>query len=631
MKFKNLFLSIFLLATFSGLGFVGIPGNSKHDKKNLSSDDYEKYEYMIPMRDGVKLFTSVYVPKDKSEKYPFLILRTPYSVGPYGKVKKSSLHHSQLFVNEKFIFVFQDVRGKFMSEGEFINMRPELNDYADKTKIDESTDTWDTVDWLINNIPKNNGKAGLWGISYPGFYAATATINAHPAIKAISPQAPIADWFFDDFHHHGAFFLPHSFGFISVFGQPRSGPTKKWGKRFKYPTPDGYEFYLNEMGPLLNANKKYFKNNIAFWNEIVAHPNYDDFWQKRNLLPHLKNIKPAVLIVGGWFDAEDLYGPLNIYSTIEKNNPGIQNSIVMGPWRHGGWASSKGDHLGNVFFSSDPDPSQYFQDNIEFPFFMHYLKHKKKAPKAEAIMYETGTNKWREFDTWPPEGMQKKKLYLSGDGSLDFTKHSGTPEFRQFVSDPNIPVPFTQSITTGMTTEYMTDDQRFASRRTDVLTYQSTLLENDLTLAGKLITNLYVSTDHTSADWIVKLIDDYPGDYPDNKYNADGVRMGNYQQMVRSEVIRGRFRNSYEKPEPFVPNEVTLVKLPLQDVLHTFKKGHRIMIQVQSTWFPLVDRNPQNYVDNIFQAKEEDFVKAVHKVYSEGENASFVEVSVLDK
>lgn len=631
MKTKNkLFFLFSLLAVLSGLGFTGTTVLFSAKEHDLSSDDYDKYEYMIPMRDGVKLFTSVYVPKDQSEKYPFLITRTPYSVGPYGDQKKSSLHHSQQFINEKFIFVFQDVRGKFMSEGEFVNMRPELNNYSDKTKIDESTDTWDTVDWLIKNVSNNNGKVGLWGISYPGFYAATSTIYAHPAIKAISPQAPIADWFFDDFHHHGAFFLPHSFGFISIFGQPRKGPTKTWGKGFEYPTPDGYEFYLNDMGPLSNANTKYLKNKIPFWNKIIAHPNYDDFWQKRNLLPHLKNIKPAVLIVGGWFDAEDLYGALNIYSTIEKNNPGIQNSIVMGPWRHGGWARSKGDHLGNVFFSNKPDPSKYFQEKIEFPFFMYYLKDKKKAPEAEAIMYETGTDKWREFETWPPKGIRKKKLYLSGDGSLDFSVPKGTPDYREFVSDPDKPVPFTQSITTRMTPEYMSDDQRFASRRTDVLSYQTEVLDKDITFSGKLLSRLFVSTNKTSADWIVKLIDVYPGDYPDNQYTAEGMHMGNYQQMVRSEVFRGRFRNSYEKPEPFVPDQITEVKFPLQDVLHTFKKGHRIMIQIQSTWFPLVDRNPQNYVDNIFMAKKEDFVKATHRVYAEGEHTSCIEVSILD-
>jgi putative CocE/NonD family hydrolase len=632
MRTKNKLLFLFLLsAVISGLGFTGTTALFSAKDHDLTSDDYEKYEYMIPMRDGVKLFTSVYVPKDESEKYPFLITRTPYSSGPYGDQKKNSLHHSQQFVNEKFIFVFQDVRGKFMSEGKFVNMRPELNDYSDQTKVDESTDTWDTVDWLIKNVSNNNGKVGLWGISYPGFYAAAATIYAHPAIKAISPQAPIADWFFDDFHHHGAFFLPHSFGFISIFGQPRKGPTKEWGKRFEYPTPDGYEFYLNDMGPLSNANTKYLKDKIPFWNVIIAHPNYDDFWQKRNLLPHLKNIKPAVLIVGGWFDAEDLYGALNIYSSIEKNNPGIHNSIVMGPWRHGGWARSKGDHLGNVFFSNKPDPSKYFQEEIEYPFFMYYLKDKKKAPKAEAIMYETGTNKWREFETWPPEEMQKKKLYLSGDGSLDFSIHQGTRDYREFVSDPDIPVPFTQTITTRMTPEYMTDDQRFASRRTDVLTYQTSILENDVTFAGKLEANLFVSTSKTAADWVVKLIDVYPGDYPDNQYTTKGIRMGNYQQMVRSEVFRGRFRNSYERPEPFIPDKVTEVRFPLQDVLHSFKKGHRIMIQIQSTWFPLVDRNPQNYVDNIFMAKSEDFVKAVHRVYANGKNTSYIVVPVLDE
>jgi len=630
-----IFLSFLMVLMILPTGYNNHPRNEPasyptNDKKEITSDDYDKFEYQIPMRDGVKLFTSVYIPKDRSRKYPILMTRTPYSVGPYGKDKKPRLHHSQLFIDEKFIFVFQDVRGQFMSEGKFVNMRPELENYTDnKEQIDESTDTWDTVDWLINNLPNNNGKVGIWGISYPGFYSATATIHAHPAIKAVSPQAPIADWFFDDFHHHGAFFLPHSFGFLSIFGQPHRGPTTTWGKRFDYKTPDGYHFYLDKLGALSNVNSKFFHNNIDFWNKIAEHPNYDDFWQKRNLLPHLKNIKPAVLIVGGWYDAEDLYGALNIYSTIEKNNSNTVNTIVMGPWQHGGWSRTRGDHLGNIQFSTDPDPSAYYQKHIEFPFFMHYLKDKKDPHLAEAIMYDPGLNKWKEFDQWPPANTVKARLYLRGDGSLEYTSQSKGQPYREFISDPNKPVPFTEDIANGMTRKYMTDDQRFASRRPDVLAYQTGELQQNITLAGKLMTNLYVSISQTDADWVVKLIDVYPDDEKDNQYTSDHLHMAGYQQMVRSEVIRGRFRNSYENPEPFIPMEVSLVKLPLQDVLHTFKKGHRIMIQVQSTWFPLVDRNPQKYVPNIFEAKDSDFVTSVNRVWSKGEEASFVEIGIL--
>lgn len=628
---SNSILRLFFLPTFLLLSFTCINPLEVKEENNeaiLSSDDYEKFEYLIPMRDGIKLFTSVYVPKKKSEKYPILITRTPYSVGPYGDARKSSLHPSNLFVEEKFIFVFQDVRGSFMSEGKFVNMRPQLTEYNNNKDIDESTDTYDTVDWLIKNIDGNNGKVGLWGISYPGFYAAAACINSHPSVKAISPQAPIADWFFDDFHHHGALFLPHSFGFLSIFGQARPEPTKNWGKRFQYPTPDGYDFYLNDLGPLENVNDKYFHGEIDFWNKIVEHPNYDDFWQKRNLLPHLKGVTAAVLVVGGWFDAEDLYGPLNIYESIEKNNPNTENILVMGPWSHGAWAR-KGDHLGNLVFSQDTDPSLYYREKLEFPFFMHHLKGAKEPKLFEATMFETGENEWKTFDTWPPENVKKTKLYLMGDGTLDFHPVKGDQPYREFISDPSKPVPFTEKVSTRMTREYMTDDQRFASRRTDVLSYQTKILEEDITLVGKLVADLFISISQTDADWIVKLIDVYPNDAQDNEYTADNTHMAGYQQMVRSEVLRGRFRNSYEFPEPFISDEVTNVKFPLQDVLHSFKKGHRIMVQVQSTWFPLVDRNPQKYVPNIYLAKDEDFVKSVHKVYSSSESYSNIEVSIL--
>ena len=599
-------------------------------KAGISEDDYEKFEYMIPMRDGVRLFTSVYIPIDKSEKYPILMNRTPYSVAPYGEGKKSPLHPSRLYVEEKFIFVYQDVRGCFMSEGEFDNMRPQLNKYESKDDTDESTDTWDTVDWLIKNIQGNNGNVGIWGISYPGFYAAVACINAHPAIKAISPQAPIADWFFDDFHHHGAFFLPHSFGFLAIFGQARTTPTTNWGKRFKYNTPDGYQFYLEEVGPLSNVNKKYFKNKIDFWNKIVEHPNYDDFWQKRNLLPHLKDIKPAILVVGGWFDAEDLYGPLNIYQKIETSSPEAQNFLVMGPWRHGGWAYDDGKNLGNVKFSSYPPPSVFYRDKIEFPFFIQTLKTEKDLKLAEATIYNTGENIWRKFDYWPPVEIKRKKLFLQPDGEISETKPGNEKSFREYISDPAKPVPFTQTISTRMTQEYMTADQRFAARRPDVLVYQTMILEKDLTLAGKIMANLFVSISQTDSDWIVKLIDVYPNDSPNHEFTTGNMQMGGYQQMVRSEVFRGRFRNSYEFPEPFVPGEITSVSFPLQDVLHTFKKGHRLMIQIQSSWFPIVDRNPQKYVDNIFNAKEEDFVSSIQRVYSFGEQASHIEINVLN-
>ncbi len=625
MRSRSFFFTLLLLVLPV---ITGSRPAHKPASKEITSDDYDKYEYRIPMRDGVHLFTSVYIPKDH-KKYPILLDRTPYSVRPYGKEKKRRLGPSELFMQEKYIFVYQDVRGCFMSEGTFVNMRPMQNHRKNPKAVDESTDTWDTVDWLVKNIKECNGKVGIWGISYPGFYSSCAAVDAHPAVKAISPQAPIADWFWDDFHHHGALFLPHGFNFLAIFGQPRHGPTTQWGKRFDHGTPDGYEFFMN-MGPLSNANKKYFHDSILFWNLMTEHPNYDTFWQARNLLPHLKNIRPAIMVVGGWYDAEDLYGTFATYQTIEKNSPGGNNRLVIGPWRHGGWARGSGDHLGYVWFPTDPPPSEYYRSNIEFPFFQYYLKGKGKPDFPEATMYVTGSNEWRTFDTWPPENTVSSTLFFAPDGQLVFTEPS-TTGYDEFVSDPAKAVPYTERTYIGMAAQYMTDDQRFAGRRPDVLVYQTPPLEKEITLAGKIMADLYVSTTGTSADWVVKLIDVYPDDYPDFEENPPAIHMGAYQQMVRSEVFRGRFRNSYEHPEPFVPGKITHVKFPLQDVLHCFKKGHRIMIQVQSTWFPLVDRNPQKYVDNIYtDATPEDFIKATHRVYTGGEKGSRIEFKILE-
>lgn len=600
----------------------------KPRSKSSVQDRYTKKEVRIPMRDGVKLFTSIYVPKDTSHRYPFLIMRTPYSVAPYGPEEyPSDLRVSKLLVDSGYIFVAQDVRGCYLSEGTFLDMRPHLATKSKPTDIDESTDTYDTIDWLVKNIPNNNGRAGQWGISYPGFYSAAGMIDAHPALKAVSPQAPIADWFFDDFHHHGAFFLPHGFNFLSVFGYSRPEPTTLSNKRFDHGTPDGYQFFL-DMGSLKHANERYLRDRVPMWNRMLEHPNYDEYWQERNLLPHLKNVAPAVLTVGGWFDAEDLYGPLKIYRAVEKNNPGIFNAIVMGPWRHGGWHRGIGESLGNISFGSRTSP--YFEKHIEFPFFEHHLKAADDPHLPEAYVFETGVNRWRKFEHWPPSGTAQKRLYFHPNDKLFFEKPASNESgYDEFISDPKRPVPFTEAITTGMSVEYMTDDQRFASRRPDVLVYQTEVLTEDLTLAGPLQADLRVATTSTDADWIVKLIDVFPADT--KEVSPAGRPLGGYQMMVRSEVIRGRFRNSYSKPEPFVPNEITRVPLELLDVLHTFQKGHRLMIQVQSTWFPLVDRNPQKYVPNIYLAKDTDFVKATHRVYFTKEQPSSIEVGVLSQ
>jgi putative CocE/NonD family hydrolase len=579
------------------------------------------------MRDGVTLFTAVYSPRDTSRRYPILMRRTPYSVGPYGERDYPDLlGPSELFTRDGYIFVYQDVRGQFMSEGEFVNMTPHLAVKDTRADIDESSDTYDTIEWLLANVPSHNGNVGLWGISYPGFYAAAGMIDSHPALKAVSPQAPIADWWFDDFHHHGALFLPHTFGFFSVFGRPRAGLTTEWGKEFDFGTPDGYQFFL-DLGSLRNIEERYFKGTIPFWTEVTRHPNYDQFWQSRNLVPHLNNVTAAVMTVGGWYDAEDLYGPLAIYRSVEQRNPGIFNVLVMGPWRHGGWARDAGDALGNARFASAT--SVFYRESIEFPFFRRFLKGQGDLDLPEAYIFETGANRWRTFETWPPAGVEEHGLYLHGGGLLSFSPPAEGEAWDEYVSDPAKPVPFVQDIDVGMTREYMTDDQRFAARRPDVLAYQTARLEQDLTLAGPLVAELWVSTTGGDADWIVKLIDVLPSDAPDPDGLPRGVHMGGYQMMVRSEVIRGRFRNGAERPEPFVSGQPTRVDLPLQDVLHTFRKGHRIMVQVQSTWFPLVDRNPQKYVDNIYEASDSDFVSSTQRVYRSRQHATRLRVGLL--
>jgi uncharacterized protein len=578
--------TIFLL--FAGSAILGAQG-LEYIKAN-----YTKYEYKIAMRDSVKLFTSVYTPKDTSQTWPIMFDRTPYSVAPYGEDNyKTSLGPSDLFAKDKFIFVYQDVRGKQLSEGQFMDMRPEKNVHNGANDVDESTDTYDSIDWLVKNIPNNNGKVGMWGISYPGFYTAAALINAHPALVAASPQAPITDWFMgDDFHHNGALYLPHGFRFFSGFGVPRPESTRDARGNTAFTIPnDGYRFYL-DIGPLPNANEKYFKNNIAFWNEMMKHPNYDEFWQARNLRPHLKDIKPAVMTVGGWFDAEDLFGALHVHQAIQESTPGAQNMLVMGPWFHGGWSRSDGDFLGNVRFGSKT--SIFYRENIEFPFFSYWLKGKKNPGLPKAYVFETGANQWRQFDAWPPKNAAKKTMYFHADGILSFDAPRGqeSSPFDEYISDPAKPVPFIPGQAQGMTREHMTEDQRFAATRTDVLVFQTEPLQVDVTLAGPIWPSLNVSTTGTDSDFVVKLIDVYPDDYPDPDPNPTGIHMGGYQQLLRGEIMRGRFRNSFEHPEPFVPGKLTKIEYVMPDVFHTFRQGHRIMVQVQSSWFPLVDRNP---------------------------------------
>jgi hypothetical protein len=591
--------------------------------------NYEKREIRIPVRDGVKLFTSVYLPKDNSRKYPIMFSRTPYTVSPYGEDKfKGLLGPSEHFMREGYIFVYQDVRGKFLSEGDYMDVRPYKPQKSSPTDIDESTDTYDTIEWLIKNIPNHNGRVGMWGISYPGFYTSMGLLGAHPALRAASPQAPIADWFIgDDWHHNGTTFIAHTLSFFASFGLPRPQPTTEWAPpSYKPETADGYQFFL-DMGSLSNVNEKYYKGRIAFWNDMLAHPNYDAWWKARNVPQHLSGIKPAVMTVGGWFDAEDLYGALKTYEAIEQKNPGIANMLVMGPWLHGGWAGMDGDVLGDINFGEKT--GVFYREKIEFPFFQCVLKDKCEEKLPEAYVFETGSNRWRKFDSWPPKNARETALYLHPNGKLSFTPPPAAARaFDEYVSDPAHPVPHINRITLGMTGDYMIQDQRFATRRPDVLVYQTEPLKEDVTLAGPVAANLTVSTTGTDSDFVVKLIDVFPNNTPDPNPNPKGLRMGGYQMLVRGEPMRARFRNSWERPEAMVPNQPTKVAFVMPDTSHTFRKGHRIMVQIQSSWFPLVDRNPQKFV-NIYQARESDFQKATQRIYRAGRMNSHLKVSVL--
>ncbi|MEM8929716.1 MAG: CocE/NonD family hydrolase [Acidobacteriota bacterium] len=630
-------VSIVLLALAPWLGPISasttVDDDAEAARAEFIRSHYTKTEHHIPMRDGVRLFTAVYTPNDlDGGPWPILLLRTPYDVGPYGIDRyKKRLGPHEAFEQSKFIFVFQDVRGRYLSEGDYVNMRPHIADKTGPEDIDESTDTWDTIDWLIRHLPHHNGKVGQWGISYPGFYTAAGAIDSHPALAAVSPQAPIADWWWDDMHHHGAFILPLAFNFFSGFGQARPEPTTEDAERFEHETADGYRFF-HELGPLSNVNERHFKGDIAFWNDIVAHPNYDAFWQSRSIVPHLKNIGAAVMVVGGWFDMEDLYGPLSIYRSIEEKNPDAWNVLVMGPWRHGGWTRNDGDTLGEAEFGFAT--SAWYRERVDLAFFEHFLKGAEAPKLPEALVFETGANRWRQFDAWPPAEVERRKLYFHDRGRLRLgepptSTADGEPAADSYPSDPNKPVPYTMDITTHWNATYMTEDQRFAAWRPDVLVYETEVLTEDTTFAGPLVADLWVSTTGEDSDFVVKLIDVFPPEHPEAEEDETKETLGHRQQLVRGEVFRGRFRDSYEHPKPFVPGRPTRVRFELWDVLHTWKRGHRIMIQVQSSWFPLVDRNPQSWVDNIFEAKAEDFIRVENTLHRSPEHPSHLEVGVL--
>jgi putative CocE/NonD family hydrolase len=607
----------------------------------------------------VKLFTAVYEPKDKSQKYPILLNRTPYTVAPYGADKfRASLGPSELYAREGYIFAYQDVRGKTMSEGEFEDVRPDIENKTPKD-TDESTDTYDTIEWLLKNVAHHNGRVGTYGISYPGFYTSAGSIDSHPALKACSPQAPIGDWFKgDDMHHNGALFLAQNYMFFRGFGQYRPAPNfdfshvKPWKGRM---TPDGYDFFLKVGG--LKEVADYYQSalgtRIKFWDEMMAHPNYDQWWKDRNILPKLKNIKCATLTVGGWYDNEDLYGALQTYQHIERQNPGIFNVLVVGPWDHGGWSRADGDWLGTAYFTEKT--GQYYREQLELPFFNHFLKDKGDISKLKEVnLFDTGAHQWRAFEAYEPTGGTDTALYLGPNGTLSFlmpafSSTENVPHYAEYVSDPLKPVPYTQKITANYPRDYMTEDQRFASTRPDVLVFQTEPLTEDVTVAGDIEPSLFISSTGTDSDFIVKLIDVFPDDYnfpetgnklpngqperikpPDN--SAWTVfQPGGYQMLLRGEPMPARFRNSFEKPEALKPNEVTRLAYTMPGVAHTFKKGHRIMVQIQSTWFPLVARNPQKYMENYKLATAADFQRATQRVYFGGKNASAIILPVIKK
>jgi putative CocE/NonD family hydrolase len=626
---------VIVLSSFFVIGIYGqAPAPAQNELAKYITDNYTKREVMVPVRDGVKLFTSIYEPKDKSQKYPIMMSRTPYSVAPYGPDKfKDLLGPDYQFAREGYIFVYQDVRGRMMSEGKFVDVRPETAQSNPGT-IDESTDTYDTIDWLVKNVDNNNGKIGTYGISYPGFYTSAGSINSHPALKACSPQAPVSDWYHgDDMHHNGAVFLAQNYWFY-LFFQPFTSPTsdfsylKPWKGRN---TQDGYDYFLR-LGGLKEVADSYV-NGIGvrqpYWDDMMDHPNYDQYWKDRNVLTHLNGIKCATMTVGGLFDNEDAYGAQQTYIHIEKQDPGIFNVLVLGPWFHGGWARSDGEWLGTAYFGDRT--SEYYRVNMELPFFNHFLKDKGDISNIKEVnVFDTGANQWRSFDGWEPTNGKDTALYLTQNGGLSFTMPS-TSGVDEYISDPMHPVPYTQKITKSYPRDFMTEDQRFASTRPDVLTYETEPLGDDVTVSGFIKPSLYISSSGTDSDFVVKLIDVFPDDYkfpagvkPPENSAFSVFEPGGYQMLLRGEPMPARFRNGFEKGVALTPNQPAKLSFTMPGINHTFKKGHRIMVQIQSTWFPLVARNPQKFVTNYQLSTAADFQKATERVYTGGKYRSAV-------
>jgi len=623
MRIRDLVVLPVCLGISAGLVAVLLPGASQ-DAPDLGQI-FTRSEAMISMRDGIRLHTEICVPKNAAEPLPLLITRTPYGINDDDRGFSRTFGIYRELIPEGFIFVFQDIRGRFQSEGRFVMQRPP-RDRSDPKSIDEGTDTYDTIDWLIKNVPKNNGRAGLLGISYGGWLTVMGLLEPHPALKAASEQASPADMFLgDDFHHNGAFRLSYGFEYAAEM------ETDKTNYLFPFDIADTFEWYLR-LGPLSNANKLHFHERIPTWNDFIAHPNYDEFWQKQAFPRYLRDLKPAVpnLNVAGWWDQEDFYGPVKIYELLEKNDSNHMNYLVAGPWNHGGWARANGTRLGPVQFGSDT--SMYFRENIQKAWFDYWLKDKGSLPLTEALTFETGSNQWKKWDAWPPQkNLANRKLYFHENSRLSFDGPGNGPanSSDSYISDPACPVPYRQrpiqpTYGPGSTwSTWLVEDQRFVHLRPDTVAWSTEPLTEDLAVAGDIVARLFASTTGSDSDWIVKLIDVYPETYPNNP------RMAGYQLMIANEVLRGRFRKSFEKPEPLVPNQPAEFTVDLHTNDHTFLKGHRIMVQVQSTWFPLIDRNPQKFVPNIFLAAPDDFQKATQRIYRSAQYPSSVELPIL--
>ena len=593
------------------------------------ADHYDKREELVPMRDGVKLFTIIYTPKDAApgKTYPILVNRTAYGQPPYGPGKFRRWGGPYVeFSKRGYIFVYQDVRGRGMSEGEFIYQVPFIP--GDKAP-NSSTDMYDTVTWLLKNVQNHNGRVAERGVSWTGWEASMGAINAHPAIRLSSPQAPPQDQFFgDDLHSNGAFQLAYAFDWMSQSGRVRPKPTAEPDPEFDYKTPDSFRFFM-EMGAAANA-RKYFGDTSPTWDDLMRHSTYDDYWKSRYVSPHLKDIKHPMLVVGGWFDAEDFNGALLAFAGLEKNSPGNRNYLVLGPWVHGGWASQPGDSLGAINFGAKT--GETFRNEVEVPFFEELMRDGPPANLPKVLAFETGANNWQRCTQWPPKA-SARALYLSGNGKLEWNINTAisikATSFDEYRSDPSKPVPYTQEIATGETRRFIVEDQRFAATRPDVLVYESKPLEQDLTIAGPVPVELFASTTGTDSDWVVKLIDVLPEDTKDaDPDNPLRVRMGGYQMLLTGDIMRGRFHQSFEKPVPLIPNKATQFNFALPDRFHTFKKGHRLMVQVQSTWFPMFDRNPQKFVDT-YHAKPSDYQPATQRIYRTGTRRSRLMLPVI--